>query len=277
MVVEMTSLQGVMGRDYALASGEDEDVAIAIQDHYSSTPRSKAGLAIGIADKLDSLAGLFAAGLAPTGNKDPFAQRRAALGIVESLTEWDVDFDLSAALKVAAEQLPLTLSDEDFKACEEFIMARLRVILLDEGYRHDVVDAVLAAQHNNPAGVKRTVIALSNAMAQDNWDALLPAYARCVRITRSQEKTFAADKSALVEQVEKDLFEQTQKAIASEINSVEGFVEAFTPLIDPINSFFDQVLVMAEDEKLKEARLGLLQEIASMLDGIADLSKVEGF
>ena len=277
MVVEMTSLQGVMGRDYALASGEDEDVAIAIQDHYSSAPRSKASLAIGIADKLDSLAGLFAAGLAPTGNKDPFAQRRAALGIVESLTFWDVDFDLSIALKVAAEQLPLPISEENFNACLDFIMARLRVILLDEGYRHDVVDAVLAAQNNNPAGVKRTVVALSNAMAEEDWDVLLPAYARCVRITRSQETVYTADKSVLVEKVEKDLFDLTQKAIAVEIDSIEAFVKSFTPLIDPINAFFDQVLVMAEDEKLKESRLGLLQEIAGMMDGIADLSKIEGF
>ena len=114
-------------------------------------------------------------------------------------------------------------------------------------------------------------------MAEKDWDVLLPAYARCVRITRSQETIFTADKSVLVEKVEKDLFDLTQKAIAVEIDSIETFVKSFTPLIDPINAFFDQVLVMAEDEKLKESRLGLLQEIASMLDGIADLSKIEGF
>ena len=277
MVVEMTSLQGVMGRDYALAAGEDEAVAYAIQDHYSTKPRSKSALAIGIADRLDSLAGLFAAGLAPTGNKDPFAQRRAALGIVESLMNLDVDFDLSAALKVAAAQLPLELSDENFQACLAFIVARLRVILLEKGYRHDVVDAVLTEQSNNPAGVVRAVEQLTAAMKTDAWETLLPAFARCARITRSQEETFATNEGALVEAVEKDLFKLSTEAAKSQINSMNDFMKAFAPLISPINEFFENVLVMAEDQALKESRLGMLQEIAGMLRGIADLSKVEGF
>src|SRR5690606_13196751 len=118
MVVEMTSLQGVMGRSYALESGEPAAVAEAIFEHYlpryagDATPKGKAGLAVGLADRLDSLAGLFGVGLAPTGAKDPFAQRRAAIGIVQNLIAWDLDFDLRAAVEAAAALQPKTTSAE---------------------------------------------------------------------------------------------------------------------------------------------------------------------
>ncbi len=132
MVVEMTSLQGVMGRYYAENSGEGKEVAQAIFEHY--LPRSmgvqrahrKAGMGLGLADRLDSLAGLFAAGLAPTGTKDPFAQRRTALGLVQILSAFDLDFDLQAGLALAAQNMPIAVTDASLKDSLDFIVGRLK-------------------------------------------------------------------------------------------------------------------------------------------------------
>jgi glycyl-tRNA synthetase len=129
MVVDMTSLQGIMGRIYALRSGEVEAVAEGIFEHYlprfagDAIPKGRPGLAVGLADRLDTLSGLFAAGLAPTGNKDPFAQRRAALGLVQNLIAWDLDFGLREGLAMAARHLPLTASEESQKDCLTFIVS----------------------------------------------------------------------------------------------------------------------------------------------------------
>ena len=122
-----------------------------------STPSQKTGLAVGIADRLDSLAGLFAAGLAPTGNKDPFALRRAALGLVQSLIGWEQDFDLRAGLKLAAELQPVEADENSQQDCLEFIIGRMRSQLMDEGHKFDVVDAVLAGQGYNPASASKAV------------------------------------------------------------------------------------------------------------------------
>jgi glycyl-tRNA synthetase len=285
MVVEMTSLQGIMGSYYAMRSGEQAPVAQAIFEHYlpryagDSYPKSRAGLVLGIADRLDTLAGLFAAGLAPTGTKDPFAQRRAALGLVQNLMSWDMDFDLREGLKLAADGLPIPASPETLAACLDFIVGRLRSQLIDQGYRYDVVDAVLGVQRRNPAGVLRAVKALSAWVSRPDWMIILPAYARCVRITRDLKQRYAVDAARFVELSETQLFEALQTAEAADRapGSVDGFLEAFLPLIPPINRFFDKVLVMAEDAAIRENRLGLLQRIAALADGVADLSQLEGF
>ncbi len=209
MVIEMTSLQGVMGRFYAIHSGEKPEVAEAILEHYlprstsDKSPASIPGLVVGIADRLDSLAGLFAAGLAPTGTKDPFAQRRAALGIVQNLIQWDIDFDLKQGLDAAAKHLPVKATDESQTACREFITGRMRVMLLDQGFRFDVLDSVLPACGSNPALAYRTVKELTEAVAQTDWLTKLQAYARCVRITRDQKTIFPIDPAYFVDQAEK--------------------------------------------------------------------------
>jgi len=227
MVVDMTSLQGVMGYYYALSSGEKADVATAIWEHYlptgagDSAPETKPGLLVGVSDRVDTLVGLFAAGLAPTGNKDPFAQRRAALGLVSNLISWEADFDLRAAIEAAAEQLPIKASSGDKAACLTFIQERLRNYLLDEkGYTHHVVDAVLAAQGHNPAGV-----------------------AQAERVP----------------------------------GSVDDFMSAFMPLMPAIKHFFDEVMVMADDDVQRANRLGILQRIAGLAEGVADFARLEGF
>jgi glycyl-tRNA synthetase len=285
MVIEMTSLQGVMGRYYAQNSGEDGEVARAIFEHYlprsasDSTPSARPGLVVGLADRLDTLTGLFSAGLAPSGTKDPFAQRRAALGLVQSLMAWNLDFDLQAGLEEAGRGLPISASPENRSACLDFIVGRMRGLLIDQGFHYDVVDAVLAAQRRNPAGVGRGVKELSAWVNRPDWSTILPAYARCVRITRDQPQVYPVDPAVLVDSDEKALLaalvdvEQAPRPAGS----VDAVLTAFLPLIPLINRFFAAVLVMAEDPALRASRLGLLQRIAALLEGAANLGLLEGF
>lgn len=285
MVVENTSLQGVMGRYYARSSGETEEVAQALFDHYlprfmgDSVPPTKIGLVIGLADRLDSLAGLFAAGLAPTGTKDPFAQRRTALGLVQCLTTFDLDFDLKSGLELASRNMPIAVTTESLQASLDFIVGRLKNSLTDQGFRYDVVDAVLAEQHSNPAGVIRAVRELSAWVNHADWATILPAYARCVRITRDQKSVFVVDPANFEEKSEEALFKEIEKVekLSRKAGSVDDLIKAFQPIIPAVNQFFDEVLVMAENEKVRSNRLGILQRIAALAKGIADFSYLEGF
>jgi glycyl-tRNA synthetase len=285
MVVEMTSLQGIMGRIYALRSGEPEAVAEGIFEHYlprfagDAVPQGRPGLVVGLADRLDTLSGLFAAGLAPTGNKDPFAQRRAALGLVQNLIAWDLDFDLRDGLSLAAGHLPVTASGESQANCLTFIVERLRNVLLEMGYRYDVVDAVVTAQGNNPAGAARAAKTLSEWVARPDWHTILPAYARCVRITRDFKEPFPVDPEHFIDPEERELYVALEKAEAAPRlpGAVDDFLNAFVPMIPAIDRFFDKVLVMAEDSRQRENRLGLLQRIATLAIGVADMAKLEGF
>ena len=285
MVVEMTSLQGSMGRFYALRSGESPEVAEAIYEHYlprtagDQLPQSRPGLAVGLADRLDTLSGLFAAGLAPTGAKDPFAQRRAALGLVQALIGREQNFNLGMALDLAASHLPIPVSPESQAACLSFISERLRNLLLDQGYRYDIVDAVITTQGLNPAGAARATAQLSDWVARPDWRNILPAYARCVRITRDQPERYTVDPQALVEAAERDLLAAIEGAEAAPRHpgSVDDFLNALLPMISVINRFFDEVLVMTKDPRQRNARLGLLQRLSALADGVADMSRLEGF
>jgi glycyl-tRNA synthetase len=285
MVIEMTSLQGVMGRYYAQHSGESEGVAQAIFEHYlprfagDALPEGKPGLVIGLADRLDSLAGLFAAGLAPSGTKDPFALRRAALGLVMMLAKNDLELDLKQGLKMAASGLPIEASEEDLKNCLEFITGRLQSHLLEHDHRFDVVAAVLAAQGSIPARAVRAIKELTVWVERKDWTTILPAYARCVRITRDQKQKFEVKPELFVEAEEKALFKALETAEGEKRapGSADEMLKAFVPMIPAINAFFDKVMVMAEDEKLRSNRLGLLQRIAALADGVADFSMLEGF
>jgi len=287
MVVEMTSLQGIMGRFYALQSGEDEAVADAIYQHYlprftgGRLPESKAALVVGLADRLDSLTGLFAAGVAPTGAKDPFAQRRAALGLVQMLGLGELDFDLHEGLRLAAGELPVPAGPEILAACFDFIVGRLRSYLLEseERFRYDVVDAVLAEQQANPAGVLRGTRNLSRWVSRLDWSTILPAYARCVRITRDQKEQFTVKPEVFTDPAEIELYAAVQDAEMAhrQPGSVDEFFAVFVPLIPLINRFFEAVLVMTDDPALRSNRLGLLQHIAALARGVADFSRLEGF
>jgi glycyl-tRNA synthetase len=280
MVTEMTSLQGIIGREYALRSGEQKDVASAIGEQYQTVPESKAGLAIALADRLDSLVGLFAAGLAPTGAKDPFGLRRAAIGIVQPLIEQDVDFDLVEAVKRSAKTQPIPVNEDIQKQILDFLTGRLKVVLSDMGYKYDVVEAVLAEQSANPAAAAQAVKQLQAWVERQDWPTILPGYARCVRIIRSanlDNRSLTVDNGKFVEPAERDLYQAIQSSMTHRPLSVDELLDIVVKLIPSINAFFDKVLVMADDEKVRENRLALVGKIAGLSKGLADLSKLEGF
>ena len=287
MVVEMTSLQGVIGRYYALESDQPEAVADAIYEHYlprsagDKLPQGKAGLAIGLADRLDSLTGLFAVGLGPTGNKDPFALRRAALGIVQSLVGWELSFDLVSAVASASRRQAVDVPATIQKDVLTFIAGRLRNYLAETGAPHDVVDAVLAVQSQDPARAAQSVRELSAWTDREDWHETLPAFSRCVRITRSAGPTYAdVDASIFAESAERELFavlETAEQSLAARAATPDSLLTVFEPMIPAVNSFFDSVLVMDEDLAIRTNRLALLERIAAMAQGIADMSKLEGF
>lgn len=285
MVIEMTSLQGVMGRYYARRASETEEVAQGIFEHYlprtadDSLPAGNAGTLVGIADRLDSLAGLFAVGLAPTGNKDPFALRRTALGLVQILIAKNIDFDLSNALAEAARLQPVPCGEDIQNAILEFITGRVHGLLLERGMRYDVVDAVEQAQANNPARAAEYAVILNDFVTRPEWQDILPAYSRSVRITRDLGKQYQVRAETLAETEEQALY-GSLLAAEERIGASENLQIALNEveaLVSPINNFFDRLLVMADDLEIRANRLGLLQRVAGLIKPFADLSKLEGF
>ncbi len=284
MVIEMTSLQGVMGREYARLSGESEAVAQAIYEHYlprfagDALPQTEVGIALALADRLDSLAGLFGVGLAPTGSADPYGLRRASLGVVQILLGHGLHLDLRQGLEKAASLMPVAVTDEAIAAAERFVVGRLQVTLREQGFAHDVVEAVLAAQGRDPTAAREAAEQLRAWVARETWPQLLDNYARCVRITRGHPR-YTLEPQALVEPGERALYRALREAeeALDGRRDVDAFLTAFEPLVPHIQRFFDEVLVMTEDETLRRARLALLQRIAALAEGIVDLSRMEGF
>ncbi len=294
MVVEMTSLQGVMGREYALKSGETPEVAEAIYEHYlprsagDASPKGKPGLVVGLANRLDSLAGLFAVGLAPTGSSDPYGLRRDALSVVQNLLAHELPFSVRAGLEAAAALMPVEVSEESLAAALEFVVERLRGTLREPaanggaGFAYDAVDAVLAARGDDPFRARQAVEQIVAWVARDDWSRILENYARCVRITRDLEQRFTLNPDRFQQSAEEALYAAYQKARAqiTSQSSVDEFLTAFVPLVDVIDAYFAResgVLVMDEDKSLRENRLAQLQHIAALAEGIVDLSRLEGF
>ena len=285
MVVEMTSLQGIMGREYALLGGEASAVAGAIAEQYlpkgagGRLPASRPGMALALADRVDSLVGLIAIGMKPTGSADPFGLRRAALGIVQILTGHQVSLSLRKLFREAGETLPVPCTDEALAEALEFLVGRLRVWVSEQGLRHDVIEAALAECGHDPYRALQMAQELSPWLEREDWPAILAAYSRCVRIVRSQEQTFTLDPARFVEPATGALHDAylACKAAIPAGGGVDDFLNAFLAMIAPINRFFDDVLVMAEDEAVRQNRLALLQHIAALTAGIADFSKLEGF
>jgi glycyl-tRNA synthetase len=288
MVVEHTSLQGVMGREYALKSGEPREVARAIYEHYlprsagDEVPESKIGLTVGLADRLDSLAGLFTVGLIPTGSADPYGLRRDALGLVQSLLVHEISFSVRRGLEGAAPLLSVDASESAISQAVDFVTERLRGILRDAGYRYDVVDAVLAERGDDPYRAHEGVRELSQWVDRDDWDVILDNYSRCVRITRGYEEQFDLDPDLFEEPAEEELYEAYREARLQVTlqSSVDEFLTAFVPMVDVIDGYFAResgVLVMADHEEIRRNRLAQLQRIAALADGVVDLSRLEGF
>ncbi len=284
MVVEMTSLQGVMGREYARRSDESPGVAQAIFEHYlprfagDALPESMPGAALALADRLDSLVGLFAVGLMPTGSSDPYGLRRAASGIVQILLDQKLFFSVREGATEATRTLPVEVPLRTVDMVAEFVAGRLQVALRDAGFAYDVVEAVLEEQGENPYAAEQAAVQLSEWVARDDWDEILDNYARCVRITRDVP-AYTLNPDLLEEPTEKELFRALEKAegqIARQ-RDVDTFLSAFVPLVPIIQRFFDEVMVMVDDEALRTARLALLQRVAALAQGIVDLSRLEGF
>ncbi len=302
MVVDMTSLQGAMGRYYAVQSGEPAAVGQAIYEHYlprsadDELPQSEPGLVLAVADRLDTLMGLFAVGAQPTGTRDPYGLRRAAIGLVQLLIERNQELDLRVALGWAAQALSgqsatnavlLALdkfghggeAPESLERCLAFIEKRLEGLLLEQGWAHDVVQAVLAEQGHNPARAAESVKQLDHWIRDEEWTDLLNAYARSARITRDLRQQYQLHEQDLSEESARDLHSAVMQANASDqrAGTVDDFVARFRPLVPLINEFFEKVLVMADDQRLRENRLALLQQVVRLAEGVADLARLEGF
>ncbi len=288
MVVEMTSLQGIMGREYALKSGYSQEVADVVFEHWlprsadDILPASHAGMLLALADRLDSLVGLFAAGLAPKSTADPYGLRRAALGIIQIMIDNALDADLKAAVNLVAEAQPVPVSAEHKAQVLDFIAGRLRVWLQDSGWAVDVINAVLAEQSSNPYHALQGVEQLSVWVRRDDWELILDGFARCVRITRSESETYPVNPDLFQQPEENALYDAYQLAHARLDSNVDSFLRAFAPMIPAINAYFgsgkgDGVLVNAEDPAIRKNRLGLLQAISAMQQGRADLSELAGF
>jgi glycyl-tRNA synthetase len=286
MVVEMTSLQGVMGREYALRSGYPPAVAEAIFEGWlprsadDILPASAAGTLLALTDRLDSLVGLFAAGLAPQATADPFGLRRAALGIILILLDKGIDVDLNRAVALAAEAQPISVSDAVKAQVVEFIGGRLRALVEERRIAPpDVIAAVLAAQAANPHRAVEGMKQLASWVSRADWTPILDGFARCVRITRAETERYPIQ-TALFQQPEERALYAAYEAAAAKLTpngNVDEFLSAFAPMLPAITAFFDAVLVNADDPALRSTRLGLLQAISAMQRGRADLSHLTGF
>ncbi|MCL4248633.1 MAG: glycine--tRNA ligase subunit beta [Anaerolineae bacterium] len=291
MVIEMTSLQGTMGCEYALLSGYPREVANAIYAHWlprgagDALPDTQSGTLLAITDRLDSLVGLFAAGLAPRSNADPYGLRRAALGVIQILVAKKIDVDLWNAdvgglLGIVARQQPLDVSDDSLREVATFIDGRLRAWVEEQDYPADVI----AAAHGGAAALNpyRLIVNLGELAAwvkKDNWQQTLEGFARCVRITRGESERFSVDEKVLSEPSEIRLYDAYRHAISqhTDSRSVNSFLAAFEPMLPAVTDFFDTVLVNTDDATVRQNRLGLLQAISAMQNGSADLSQLVGF
>jgi glycyl-tRNA synthetase len=277
MVVEMTSLQGIMGGIYARLSGEPQAVTEAIASQYEAVSETRPALALALADRLDSLMGLFAAGLAPKGSNDPFALRRAAIQLIENLVAHKQSFDLRQALEAAAPLLPVESDEGTIAGVLAFISGRLAVVLRESGTSTEVVKAVLAEVAHNPTWAMQTAADLQEAMDVPDWADLLNEYARCVRITRGLDTEFVLRPDAFTLDAEQGLYAAYEQAAAKRDGTLPVFVASLREMAPAIGRFFEDVLVMDEDQNVRENRLALLQHIANLTKGIADLSYLPGF
>ncbi len=277
-VGEFPELQGVMGRKYASLQGENASVATAIEDHYKPqgpsdrVPEDKVAITVALADKLDTLVGFWAIDEKPTGSKDPYALRRAALGVVRILLERGVRLPLLAATK-----------DADLLA---FFHDRLKVYLRDLGARHDLIDAVLTPEADDLLMVARRVEALTAFITSEDGKNLLAGTKRATQLLAAEEKkgTVVADgvSDALLKlDAEKDLFAAVKAASAEASDAIakEDFrsaMAALSKLRAPVDRFFEDVLVNDEDAAIRANRLALLRMIREATGTVADFSKIAG-
>lgn len=287
MVGEFPELQGRMGMHYARAAGEPEAVAVAIGEHYAprfagdAVPATDAGRVVSIADRLDTLVAIFAAGLKPSGNRDPFALRRAALGLCRILLESGIELPLAELLAIAANELspamevtPPTLVD-----VRDFIVDRLRQHYRGQGFSTDLVNAALGSEWTSLPDLDRRIRAIAGFMDSEEAVSLAAANKRIGNILRKSEWDGSTniDEDILELPQERAIFDEVLSLEESQSNTLEnqGYEAALQQLAQlraPVDAFFDSVMVMDEDLAKRNNRLTLLARLKTLFDQIGDLS-----
>jgi glycyl-tRNA synthetase beta chain len=285
VVVEFPTLQGVMGSYYALAAGEHTSVASAIVSHYRPrfagdvVPASVAGMLVSAADKLDTICGIFAIGAGPTGSSDPYALRRAAIGILAMVLDGGLRMHLDDAIAVGLAGYGSVPLDAEVvgTAVKEFFVGRLEIMLRDRGHAYDTVDAVLALSSDDPADARARCEALTSARASEAMQDLAVAYARARNLSDASLGS-AYDRSLMAEAeiALADAAEAEEAPLAAAIgrSDYEGALALLADLRGPIDTFFEAVLVMDPDDAIRANRLRLLNRFVALFAGVADFSRL---
>jgi glycyl-tRNA synthetase beta chain len=292
LVGEFPDLQGQVGEEYALRSGEDREVAQAVREHYlplsagGSLPSGLPGALVGIADRLDTICGCFSVGLIPTGAADPYGLRRAVIAIIRLVTEKKIALNLGQALDRAIAGLkPWSTQEPELikNKVMEFISARLLGVLVDDGVAPDVSEAVIGAGIDDLIALRARARALNSMKGSADFAALAAGLKRVFNILRKNSGPLAAgavQEELLREEAEKALYRQflvqREKALDHlAAGAYLEFLQGLSALKDPIDNFFNQVMVMAEDEAVRNNRLALLREIASVFSRVAQFNHLQ--
>lgn len=287
MVGEFPNLQGIMGRYYAAADGESAEIAQAIEEHYfpkqsgGATPDSKAGQILAIAEKIDTLCGIFSAGLIPTGDKDPYALRRAALGTVRIMVERQLDLDLPELLEHALQHFSHAFDkQETHRLVLEFILERHKGYCLERGYSADEYDAVSGVQPSKLLDFEQRLQAVKTFRQRPEAESLAAANKRIRNILRKSETPPAASIGALAEAQEQQLLAVAMQAAEDILPSLENrdyqtALNRLAQLRPEVDAFFDHVMVMVDDLELRANRLALLSMLADLFLQIADISRLQ--
>lgn len=286
MVIEFTELQGVMGREYALLDGEKPEVATGIYEHYlprfagDELPKTVIGRIVGIGDKLDNICATFSRGLAPTGSQDPYALRRQALGIINILL--DANYHISLGKVIAGALYLLDIKPEEtgklVPQILDFFKQRLRNLLMEQGIRYDVIDAVFADKRcDDVVEIAARCQALAAYVEAGSAEPLVQVSVRVSNLCKKIEKEVAISAGLFKHESESEL----QKVVAAVNKEIipemvlfdyAAVLKAAEKVIEPVNTFFDNVMVMDEDENVKHNRLALLDEVRSVVNAVGDLS-----
>ncbi|NLO90061.1 MAG: glycine--tRNA ligase subunit beta [Clostridia bacterium] len=289
MVTEFTELQGIMGSYYAKNDGEESAVCEAIREHYmprfsgDELPKTRAGCILSIADKIDNIVGCFSLGIQPTGSQDPYALRRQALGICRIFIDGELDLSLSRLFKKAYEiysaQFDLEVPyDELEDNLMGFFEHRISGLLEEKGFKYDEVNAVMARGWDSPWDTYMKAEALREFRGDSHFEALLTGFTRAANLSRNvDEKEINPD--LLTEDAEKKLYDMylEVKEQVEELLPARRYLAALgkiSELRSYIDNFFDEVMVMVEEEKLRENRLALLKNISQLMSCVGDLTKI---
>jgi glycyl-tRNA synthetase beta chain len=290
MVGEFPDLQGIMGRYYARLDGEHDDVAEALDEQYlprfsgDGLPQTKTGIAVSLAEKIDTLVGLFGIGQPPSGVKDPFALRRAALGVLRVIIESELDIDLVEVLELAQSNLSNVITEENVtEQVLAYFYDRLRGYAADQSVKNDVFESVLAVKPSKPTDFMSRLAAVASFRNLEAAEALAAGNKRIGNILRknnAENLTVSVDDALLQEAAEKALANKltTVTATIAPLMASADYSAVLTCLADmreTVDGFFDQVMVMADDEAVRNNRLALLNKTRALFLGVADISYLQ--